>query len=78
MRAFRFSTSLSACRVKSFLISLKTISKISFVSLVGVLGVPGRAVGKISSSNDSLFSQSNFKFSSIRFFVRRIQRVPYR
>ena len=36
-----------------------------FVSLVGALGRPG----------SSLFPESNFKFSSVRYFVRRIQRV---
>ena len=63
------------CCIKSFLILFKTITEILFVSLIGVLGVPGKVVGEISSSTNSLFSQSNFKFSSIRFYVRRIQRV---
>ena len=75
IRALRFSTSLFTCRTKSFSTSFKTISEILFLSLVGELGVPGTGVGKILSSTNSLFSQSNFKFSSIRFFVRRIQRV---
>ena len=63
------------CCIKSFLILFKTITEILFVSLIGVLGVPGKVVGGISSSTNSLFSQSNFKFSSIRFYVRRIQSV---
>ena len=42
------------------LISFKTISEILFVSLVDVLGLPGTGVGEISSSTNSLFSQSNF------------------
>ena len=75
MRAFRFSTSMFTCPIKSFLISFKTISEILFVFLVDVFGVPRRGVGEISSSTNSLFSQSNFEFSSIRFFVRRTQRV---
>ena len=61
MRAFRFSTSLFTCRIKSFLISFKTISEILFVSLVGVLGLSGTGVGKVSSSTNSLFPESNFK-----------------
>ena len=54
---------------------IKTKSEISFVSLIGVLGRPGRGVGKISSSTNSLFPESNFKFLSIRLFVWRMQRV---
>ena len=66
-RAFRFSISLFTCRFRSFLISFKTISEIFLVSLISVLGRPGRGVGKISPSASSLFPESNFKFSSIRF-----------
>ena len=46
------------------------------MSLLGILGVPGGGAGKISSSTN-LFSQSNFKVSSIRFFVWIIHRVSF-